>query len=46
MVEGLGGFYWFFILTAAMGVPAVVLVWLLMRLSEPEPRAEPRAGRV
>lgn len=35
MVEGLGGFYWFFIATAAMGLPAVFLVWLLMRVTRP-----------
>ena len=46
MVESFGGFYWFFILTAAMGVPAVALVWLLMRLGEPGPQADGGAGRV
>lgn len=46
MVESLGGFYGFFILTAAMGAPAVALVWLLMRLGEPGPQAEQGAGRV
>ena len=30
LVESLGGFYWFFILTAAMGIPALILVLLLM----------------
>ncbi len=31
MVESLGGFYWFFIVTAAMGIPAVLLVfWLIV----------------
>lgn len=34
MVEGLGGFYWFFILTAAMGIPAVLLVLLLIRVTK------------
>lgn len=33
MVTSLGGFYWFFILTAAMGIPAVLLVWWLMRVT-------------
>lgn len=41
MVEGLGGFYWFFILTAAMGIPAVILVWLLMRLTRDAAPAKP-----
>lgn len=30
LVTSLGGFYWFFILTAAMGIPALLLVLFLM----------------
>ena len=31
LVEALGGYYWFFIATAAMGIPAFLLVLILMR---------------
>ena len=41
MVEGLGGFYWFFIVTALMGLPAVFFVWLLMRLNRSAAPAKP-----
>lgn len=37
MVESLGGFYWFFIITAAMGLPAVLLVFWLMLITPAAP---------
>lgn len=33
LVTSLGGFYWFFIITAAMGIPALLLVLLLMSMT-------------
>jgi len=41
MVEGLGGFYWFFILTAVMGLPAVFFVWMLIRAQARAALAKP-----
>ncbi len=43
MVESLGGFYWFFIVTAAMGIPAVVLVFWLVLVTPPAAPAKDAA---
>lgn len=37
MVEGLGGFFPFFLATSAMGIPAILLVLLLMAVQRPRP---------
>jgi PAT family beta-lactamase induction signal transducer AmpG len=44
MVEGLGGFYWFFILTAAMGIPAFLLVLTLVYVTARKQKTGPGAA--